>query len=90
MIGNKLRKLKEVKVTNRIAKTVNGMYNGGKYARPKITLEFRIIPILKLIKSEGMIIKVDSKKRILFIALFLEPKALIIKKSLAFSIIPLF
>ena len=90
MIGNKLRKLKEIKATNSMAKRVNGMYNGGKYTRPKIKIEFRIIPILKLIKSEGMITKVDSKKRILFNALFLEPKALIIKKSLAFSIIPLF
>ena len=82
--------MNNVKVRSNTKNTVNGMNKGGRNTRPKIKLEFRIIPIPKLINSEGIVTKKDSKNSILFKALFLDPNALIIKKSLAFSIIPLF
>ena len=50
MIGYRLRKLNKAKIASNTKNTVNGTNNGGRYTRPKITLEFRIIPMLKLIK----------------------------------------
>lgn len=79
-----------MKIANKTPNSVIGMNTGGKETRANRTDELRIIPIPRLIKREGMIMNSDSKNKILFKDLFFEPIALMIKKSLAFSITPLF
>ena len=79
-----------MKIANKIPNNVIGMITGGNETRANRTDELRIIPIPRLTKREGMIMNSDSKNNILFNALFFEPIALMIKKSLAFSITPPF
>lgn len=67
---------------------MNGKYNGGKETRSNRKIELIIIPIPKHNKRAGMMIKRDSKNNIFFKDLFFEPIARIMRKSLAFSIIP--
>lgn len=62
----------------------------GKETRPNKKLVLIIIPIPRLKRREGKIIKSDSVNRTFLIELTFDPIARIIKKSFDFSMIPAF
>jgi len=90
IIGTKLRRLKIIKIPNKIEINMNGIYRGGKATRSNNITELINIPIPKLKRSEGIITNKFSVNNIRLSDLFLVPIALIIRKSFAFSIIPPF